>query len=187
MKLKFISVMIIISLLMVSSLGVSITAKEEIVTINNADNFIKSSSKEHTEILEQGKDVIPVSTTGPIAPILDITDITFLDGSFFKIVLINWIVENNFFTIRPNITININDMTFIIEYTRNVINRPLFHRFSYETIVGEEGNESIYTEKHTLIVSGFTGTFEFSRRKPLRLTPAHFSFEGICDNVIVST
>ena len=45
----------------------------------------------------------------------------------------------------------------------------------------------VYTEKHTLIVSGFTGTFEFSRRKPIRLTPAFFTFVGVCDDVIVTT
>jgi len=188
MKLKLTCVMIIISLVMLSFVGVGISATDQEYNNNDADNYLKiSSQEEQTKTLSQGEDEILVTTTGPIAPILDITDITFIDGSFCKIFLINWIIENNFFTIRPRISIDVKDMTFIIQYTKKVLQGPIFQRYSYETIVEEDGNESVYTEKHTLIVSGFTGTFEFSRRKPIRLTPAFFTFVGVCDDVIVTT
>ena len=78
MKLKITSVMIIISLVMISSLGVGITAKEDITIKNEEDNFLKCDFETDIETLNLGQEGISVRTTGPIAPILDIADITFI-------------------------------------------------------------------------------------------------------------
>ena len=128
-----------------------------------------------------------VKTMGPIAPMLGVAEILIIKGPFIKTFIIRFILSSlRAYFLLPNISINVKDMTFLINYKRNVPNIPFFNRFSYNTTVNENGNEDSYNKKHILVVSGFDGTFGFSRMKFSTLTPAKFRFDGTCDNLIVA-
>jgi hypothetical protein len=129
-----------------------------------------------------------ISTIGPISPLLFVTEIDIIDGPFFKIKLIEEILGNRLFHfIFPNISISVEDFTFIIKYTKDIPQLPILKRFFYSTTIKENGNETSYDTKHTVIVTGFEGKFGLYRTKPIRLYTAHFWFEGSCDEAIILT
>lgn len=127
-----------------------------------------------------------VTTTGPIAPLLNIAEITIIDGPLLKTKLIWFILNNrNLQLLIPFITINVQDLVFVVKYTRNISDRPIMQRFSYDTIIKEDENTTHIEEKHTLIVTGFNGVFGISRFKPFRITPAYFWFTGSFENLLI--
>jgi hypothetical protein len=132
--------------------------------------------------------VTEVKTVGPSSFLIYAADITLIDGPFLKVSLIEMILgSRNFHFIFPNISINVNDLTFSIKYTVNLNQLPIFKRFFYKTTIIENGNVTSYTKKHTVIVTGFSGEFRLLRTKPFRLYPAHFWFKGTCEEAIVIT
>lgn len=134
--------------------------------------------------------VTEISTVGPISPIFGIliTEISFIEGPFFKVKLIEEILGNIMLHfIFPNISINVEDLTFMVKYTRNIPELPVIKRFFYSTTIMDNGNETLFNTKHTIIVTGFDGQFGLYRTKPLRLYTAHFWFKGSCDEVIILT
>lgn len=187
MKLKLTGLFVIASLLMVSFLGGVVPAKNSMFTAEEINDISETVPETYFETIEEGKNETIIATIGPIAPLLHIAEINLIDGDPLKIMLIRWILNNNIPFIRPYVSIDISDLTFSIKYTKNIPQLPLLRRFSYGTYIKEDDNESFFNEKHTLIVTGFKGTFGFYRIKPIRLFPAYFSFVGCCDDIIVLT
>jgi hypothetical protein len=152
---------------------------------NNTD--IVSESIDSADINignEENKTLI--STFGPLSSFIRITDVYFIQGDTIKLMIIQKLIDNVPPMIIPRISIKLENITFSIKYTLNIPQVPLLNRFSYETEIDEDGEITTYNQKHTLILSGFTGTFTFTRKKPILLYPAYISFYGSCDNYIIT-
>jgi hypothetical protein len=160
--------------------------EHSIQEIENNGLSVLSSTKPVSP-LEDGINETSISTNGPVGSLFTIADINFIDGDPLKILFIELMLQTIPYFLRPYVSIRLNDVAFSIKYTRNIPQLPLIKRFSYETEIDEDGNVSTYTGKHTLIVTGFTGTFGYYHKKPIRLFPAYFTFVGSCDEVIVLT
>ena len=186
MKLKLSCLFVIASFLMVSFLGIAVPAKDNMFAVEEIDDITENISETFFENNGEGVNGAMVTTNGPVGRLFNIADINIIDGDPLKVLLIRWILNNNVFFIRPFISIDVNNLAFSIKYTKNVPEIPLLKRFSYGTVINEDGNESYFNEKHILIVTGFNGTFGYYR-KPIRLFPAYFTFVGHCDEVIVLT
>ena len=162
-------------------IGSTISAQiiDETPTITTEDQRIEQ------EYLPQG--TINIITTGPVWQPIQFADVTFIDGPTLKITLMARLLNSrNLYLLPPWIKLNLNDLTFSVKYRFNTQNIPVIKRFAYETKINESGNMSTYSEKHTVIVSGFTGDFRITRAKPFRLTPAQFTFSGTCNDVIIN-
>ena len=97
------------------------------------------------------------------------------------------LVSMKAYFLLPDISIPINDLTFAIRYKKNIATFPFFEGFSYNTTIIENATETTFTNKHILLVSGFDGTFEFSRADIMNFIPAKFKFEGTCEDAIVAS
>ena len=172
---------------MVSFLGGAASVKDNVLAVDEIDDIAENIPETFLENVVEGENGTMVTTIGPVGPLLNIADINFIDGSPLKVLLMQWMLETRVFFIRPLVSINVNDITFSIKYTKNIPQLPFLKRFSYGTVINEDGNESVFNEKHTLIVTGFTGKFGFYHMKPIRLYPAYFTFVGHCDEAIVLT
>ena len=140
------------------------------------------------EIVVSSENETRVETVGPISLNLDIAKIYLIDGPLFKIWWIEQILKSkNAYLYLPLMLIKVKGLAFSVKYTKNIPQLPLFKRLSYETTIKENGNETAFTDKHTVIVTGFDGIFGFSRVKPFRLKPAQFWFTGTFENIIVLT
>ncbi len=187
MKLKLIGLFVIASLLMVSSLGSGVPAKDNVLAVEEIDDIKDTIPEGFLENEGEGENGTMITTIGPIGSLFAIADINFIDGDPLKILFIELMLQSIPYFLRSYVSLNLNDVTFSIKYTRNIPQLPLIKRFSYETEIDDDGNVSTYTEKHTLIVTGFTGTFGYYHKKPILLYPAYFTFDGSCDEVIVLT
>ena len=186
MKRKIIG-MFVIALIMTSFLVGIVAAKDSLIPAEEID--IKSKIPEKClESLSNNENKTEISTVGPISPFLNAAEITLIDGPFLKIALIEMILgTRSYHFIFPNISINVKDLAFSVKYTKNIPQLPILKRFSYLTTIKENENETSFTKKHTVIVTGFEGEFRLLRTKPIRLHPAHFWFAGSCEEVIVLT
>ena len=127
-----------------------------------------------------------IETTGPLSYIIHVSNVEFIQGPILKIWLMSYILTStNMHFFLPYIKINVKDLTFLVTYTKNTFNLPLLKRLEYNTSITINGNMTTYTEKHTVIVTEFSGIFYFSRVKPLRLTPAIFGFSGTCNQAVI--
>ncbi|MFO7677623.1 MAG: hypothetical protein R6V50_04490 [Thermoplasmatota archaeon] len=154
----------------------------------NAEQIYDSPFSDGISTSENTANGTLISTKGPLSSIFRISDIYFIDGgSPLKLMIIQKLIDNIPQIIIPRIPIKLDDVTFSIKYTRNIPQLPFLNRFSYETQIDEDGEITVYTEKHTIIVTGFTGTFTFYRKKPILLYPAYFSFYGSCEDYILVT
>lgn len=176
--------MIITMMIMTSVTGI-VAAQDRLISTDDVESTNNGSEK-YLEYYPNN--VTEIKTIGPSSFFIYAADIILIDGPFLKISLIEMILgSRNFHFILPNISINVNDLTFSIKYTRNLNQLPIFKRFFYKTTIVEDGNITSYTQKHTVIVTGFNGEFRLLRTKPLRLYPAHFWFKGTCEEAIVLT
>ena len=164
-----------------------VPAKEHSIHEIENNDLALTILKNPESSLEEGINGTIISTNGPVGSLFTIACIDFIDGDPIKIFFIELMLERIPYFLRPYISIKLNDVAFSIKYTRNILQLPLIKRLSYETEIDEDGNVSTYTEKHTLIVTGFTGTFGYYHKKPILLYPAYFSLFGSCDDVIVLT
>ena len=187
MKHKVYCIFILTIMLLGSVITTVVPAKEHSVHEIENNDLAVTILKNPESSLEDGINGTIISTNGPVGSLFTIADINFIDGDPIKILFIELMLETIPYFLRPYISIKLNNVAFSIKYTRNIPQLPWIKRFSYETEIDEDGNVSTYTEKHTLIVTGFTGTFGYYHKKPILLYPAYFSFYGSCDNVIVLT
>jgi hypothetical protein len=186
MKNKIIGI-IIIGIIISSGFGSFATAEYEL--------FVEDEKRElDNEIIESYDNIVclqndtQITTIGPIAPVLNLAEITILKGPYIKTFIIRLILSSlRAYFLLPNISFAVSDMTFVIHYKKNVPNIMFFNKFSYNTTVIEDENEEIFNKKHILVVTGFDGTFGFSRAKIPTLTPAIFRFEGTCEDLIVAS
>ncbi len=129
-----------------------------------------------------------ISIIGPVSPMLNIAEIIIITGPFLRTFLIRLIlVCMKAYFLLPDISIPIKDLTFAIRYKKNIATFPYFEGFSYNTTIIENETETTFTDKHILLVSGFDGTFEFSRVDLVNFIPAKFRFEETCDDAIVAS
>ena len=184
MKKKIIGMFVIV--LITTSFLVGIVAANHIVIpAENIDIKSKTSEKILVSFLNN-ENKTEISTVGPISPLLFVTEISLIDGPFLKIKFIEEILGNRIFHfIFPNISINVEDLTFMVKYTKNIPQLPILKRFFYSTTIKENGNETFFNTKHTVIVTGFEGKFGLYRTKPIRLYTAHFWFDGSCEEIII--
>jgi hypothetical protein len=179
-------ILVIITLLIIIVFSVDTTHANEnqhdLKTINEITQVFPSNDFPFFEL--NGNETL-LGTIGPVINLFKIADVKLIDGDPVKIFLIQWILDNNVPFLRSYIFINVSNITFSIKYTINIPKLPLIKRLIYGTFIQDNGNLSAYTEKHTLIVTGFEGQFGFSRIKPIFLFPAYFVFLGTFDNVIV--
>jgi hypothetical protein len=187
MKSKLYCIIILAILLLGSVISTVVPAKEHSIHEIENNDLAVTILRNPESSLEDGINGTIISTNGPIGSLFSIADINFIDGDPIKILFIELMLETMPYLLRPYISIRLNDVAFSIKYTRNIPQLPFIKRFSYETEIDEDGNISTYTEKHTLLVTGFTGTFGYFHKKPILLYPAYFSFIGSCEEVIVFT
>ncbi len=127
-----------------------------------------------------------ISTYGPITPRLEIADIVLIDGPIFKTQVISYLLENrNLQFLLPYITIDIQDLTFSVRYSKTIPDVPIARNFQYSTFIEEDGIYQLYNTSHTVIVTGFDGQFLLTRVKPFRFMPSYFFFAGECDTVLI--
>ncbi|UCF12809.1 MAG: hypothetical protein JSW06_00775 [Thermoplasmatales archaeon] len=185
MKKKIIGIFVI-ALIMTSFLVGIVAAKDSLIPAKEID--IKSKMPEECFELLNDENKTEISTVGPISPLLFVTEISLIDGPFLKVKFIEEILGNRIFHfIFPNISINVKDLTFMIKYTKNIPQLPILKKFFYSTTIKENGNETFFNTKHTIIVTGFEGEFGLYRTKLIKLYTAHFWFDGICEEAIVIT
>jgi hypothetical protein len=154
----------------------------EEITIINKD--IKSNS---IKMINFGS-TTEISTIGPVSPMLNIAEIIIIAGPYFRTFIIRLLlVSMKAYFLLPDISIPINDLTFAIRYKKNIATFPFFEGYSYNTTIIENATETTFTNKHILLVSGFDGTFEFSRADIMNFIPAKFKFEGTCEDAIVAS
>jgi len=184
MKNKIIGILII-GIIVTSGFGSLATAEYD---FNKADenNDFDYELNELDVVSYQNE--TQIKTIGPIAPVLNLAEVNILKGPYIKTFIIRLILSSlRAYFLLPNISFSVKDMTFIVHYKKNVPNIMFFNKFSYNTTVIDNGNEETFNKKHILVVSGFDGTFGFSRAKIATLTPAIFRFDGTCDDLIVAS
>jgi len=186
MKHKLSCVLVVISFLMLGLLGGAVPAKNNNLNADEIVDDAEDLSKKYFEIMQLGENKTEIVTGGPIGPFLNIAEINIIDGEPLKVILLRWILNTHVRFIRRFVPIEVSDITFSIRYTKKVLDLPLINRCSYCTYIGGDYDVNFSSEKHTLIVSGFNGTFGYFR-KPIRLYPAYFSFTGYCDDLILLT
>jgi hypothetical protein len=186
MKKKLIGI-ILISVILTSSLGSIAIAKNDSSNEIN-DNYFQEEKLEQFDTFASYQNETEVKTTGPIAPVLNLAEITILKGPYIKTFIMRLILSSlRAYFLLPNISFGVQDMTFVVHYKKNVPNMMFFNKFSYNTTVIEDGNEEVFNKKHILVVTGFDGTFGFRRAKIPTLTPAFFRFEGTSEDLLVAS
>jgi len=185
MKQKLFCVVVIVSLFLCGSLAGALPIKTQGYAEGEVGEISSNGSEEFLDFCSAEKNATVVSTWGPVGSWFTIADIHLIDGDPFKVLLIELMLQSIPYFIRPYVPLSLENVTFSIKYTRNIPDLPLLNRFSYETGINEDGEITLFTEKHTLIVTGFSGTFGYYHKKPILLYPAYFSFIGTCDEVLV--
>jgi hypothetical protein len=187
MSKKYIGIFIII-LVTTPVFGNIVSAENAQVTTVTKNALCYSSISSEFEILPSMGSSTQISSTGPVSPMLNIAEIIIIAGPFFRTFVIRLIlVSMKAYFLLPDISIPINDLTFAIRYKKNIDPFPFLEGFSYNTTIIENGTTTTYTNKHLLLVTGFDGTFGFSRADIANLVPAKFSFEGTCDGALVAS
>lgn len=166
-----------------------------VITAENAPiKTIEELTIENKDILSNSNAITnfgsttQISTIGPVSPMLNIAEIIIIAGPFLRTFLIRLVlVSMKAYFLLPDISIPMNDLTFAIRYKKNIATFPFFEGFAYNTTIIQNETETTYSDKHILLVSGFDGTFEFSRADLINFIPAKFSFEGTCDDAIVAS
>lgn len=186
MKNKIIGILIV-GIIVTSGFGSFATAEYNLYKADEKDDFEYELNEPDVDIVSFQNET-QVKTIGPIAPILNLAEITILKGPYIKTFIIRLILSSlRAYFLLPNISFGVKDMTFVVHYKKNVPNFMFFNKFAYNTTVIENGNEETFNKKHILVASGFDGTFGFSRAKIASLTPAVFRFDGTCDDLIVAS
>ena len=157
-----------------------------VVLANEKDINIKLPSKSFGYI-KSNENETEVETFGPILPLLGIAKINLFDGDFPPIILIKLILRSRILHWTfPYPTFPVINFDFSVTYGKEIPSSPFYQRFSYGTLIIEDGNESYITKPHTITVEGFTGYFILVRKRPFQLYPAMFGFVGNCKKVMVS-
>ena len=143
-----------------------------------------TSSGQNSDIPNENE--TEISIFGPLGRLLHVAEVKLIDGPFVKMKLI-WFLLNsrNIQLFLPFLTVKVKDLAFSVRYTKNIPQLPLIRKFSYNTVIKENNNETHYNLKHTVIVTGFDGVFSIFRAKPFRFTPAYFWFSGSYDDIII--
>jgi hypothetical protein len=129
-----------------------------------------------------------LSTYGPVSPWLTIAQIVIISGPYFKTFLIKlFLASMRAYFLLPEISIPIDDLTFAIRFFRNIPPGEFLQKWAYNTTITQNNETTTYNTKHVLLVTGFTGTFEFHRVDLLNLNPATFKFTGTCDGILIDT
>lgn len=186
MKNKIIGILII-GLIVTSGFGSLATAEYDFNKADDNNDFDYELNEPDMDVVSFQNET-QIKTIGPIAPVLNLAEVTILKGPYIKTFIIRLILSSlRAYFLLPNISFAVKDMTFIVHYKKNVPNIMFFNKFSYNTTVIDNGNEETFNKKHILVVSGFDGTFGFSRAKIASLTPAVFRFDGTCNDLIVAS
>jgi len=155
---------------------------------------IKEISIENKDIISNTNAIInfgsttQIVTVGPVSPMLNIAEIIIIAGPYFRTFIIRLIlVSMKAYFLLPDISVPVNDLTFAIRYKKNIATFPFFEGFAYNTTIVQNETKTTFTNKHILLVSGFDGTFEFSRVDLVNFIPATFRFEGTCNDAIVAS
>lgn len=187
MKTKKYGILLVALLLLGSCCTQVLAAHNPFTAIENNELLCESINSQELYTLGNEANKTLIKTFGPLSPFIRITDVYFIQGDTIKLMIIQKLIDNAPQMIIPRISIKLENITFSIKYTINIPQVPLLTRFSYQTDIDEDGELTTYDQKHTIIVSGFTGTFTFYRKKPLLMFPAYISFYGSCDEYIIIT
>jgi hypothetical protein len=175
MKKKIITIII---LLMLSTTSVTLT------TAHTTTPIITQQPPSITLQANQTQ----LTCIGPISPWLTIAQIVIISGPYFKTFLIKlFLASMRAYFLLPEISIPIDDLTFAIRFFRNIPPGEFLQKWAYNTTIIQNNETTTYNSKHVLLVTGFTGTFEFHRVDILNLNPATFKFNGTCDGVLIDT
>jgi len=169
-----------------------------ILTINNIGVYAKNNNYTN-EIIKKANDQIKSSkietnilTFGHISSLINITEITLINGSSSDIDKIQRIINSSILhLILPPIWFWCDDIDFSISYNQNVpFFIPYIRHASYFTTLYEDidfpiNKETIWGKKHTVLVEGFDGYFCFQRLRPIKLAPALFLFVGSYEKVTI--
>jgi hypothetical protein len=184
MKKKLIR--IVVSMLVLVNFFIGLATANDI-SFSSIDKELTRNISEKIISL-QSNNGTTIKTVGPCSFVISAAEIVLIDGPFLKVTFIEMLLgSRNLHFSFPNVSISVNDLTFSIKYNKNINNLPILNRFYYKTTIEEEGNKTMYTEKHTVIVTGFDGEFRLLRTKPIKLHPAHFWFAGTCEEAIIVT
>jgi hypothetical protein len=173
--------------IMIGNIGTCFQADTPLTNSYQRNTFCVSSESIITT-QPRSHNATHIVTGGPIAPFLNIAEVKLIDGPLVKSLLITLILtsRNIHFTL-PWLKVHVQNLTFSIRYTKNIPDLPLIRRYSFGTMYKQNDNDtySVVNVHHTVIVTGFTGKFSFTRAKPIRMFPAYFHFKGSFDEVII--
>ncbi len=157
------------------------------VTLTTAQTTTPTLTQQPNTITLQANQT-QITSTGPISPWLTIAQIVIISGPYFKTFLIKlFLASMRAYFLLPEISIPIDDLTFAIRFFRNIPPGEFPQKWAYNTTITQNNDTTIYNTKHVLLVTGFTGTFEFNRVDILNLNPATFKFTGNCTGVLVDS
>ena len=177
---------ILVFMLILTNFFIGIATANDAFFSNTDEKFTHNISEKYISF--QSANGTAIKTVGPCSFVISAAEIVLIDGPFFKVTFIEMLLgSRNLHFSFPNVSISVNDLTFSIKYNKNINHLPILKRFYYKTTIEEQGNKTTYTEKHTIIVTGFDGEFRLLRTKPIRLHPAHFWFAGTCEEAIIIT
>jgi hypothetical protein len=134
-----------------------------------------------------GKNRYFIGTMGPLCPLLNIAEITLIDGNESQIQKIEKILNNRIlhFIIPRMFFINVTDLNFTISYTKKIPKIPFWWNFEYITLLTNGSNITDISKPHTVTVKGFDGTFTLIRGKLMIFYPPHFLFAGVSEEFTI--
>lgn len=184
MKKKITSILIILILVVLIIINSGISANK----IYYKNDIIKKLNDQ----IESNKIETNIITFGHISSLINITEITLINGSPSDIEKIQRIINNSILhLILPPFWFWCDDLDFSISYNQNVsFFVPYIRRISYFTSLYKDvdfpfNNATIWGRRHTVIVEGFDGYFCFQRLRPIRLAPVLFLFVGSYEKVTI--
>ena len=188
MKKKIVGILIVSTLVIIGALGSVTPAKEVDFENENPEKYFKYlNDDEYDEVV----------TGGPISPLLEVTEINWIEGDPEQIQEIEHLLDNKYSL--KNIGFKIiecSNLSFSITYHWKFKFRPLY-RFSFSTAL-VDNERFFYTyfieslpylgRNHTVNVEGFNGDLFVSRFiRPIKLINplAEFFFWGEFEEVTI--
>jgi hypothetical protein len=131
-----------------------------------------------------------VYTSGALTPLKphDFTNFTVLGGPAVEVKLFGALFDLNIAQLLMlHLVVPVYNLSFSVNYSRVSLFPLLRHRYSpVSFVVNGSGIVHYRNKAHTLVVTGFTGVFQFDRAKLIKGGLARFGFEGVARGVSVT-
>ena len=187
MKKKLIGILIVLTLVMISALGSATLAVKV--------DFTSEGPEKHFEHIS-GDEYDLVFTAGPISPLLEVSEIDWIDGDLALIQEIEQLLDTNYSLNNVGFKIvECSNLSFSITYHWKYKFRPLYRFSFFTTLVDNERYFLSYFfnsipflgRNHTVTIEGFNGDLFVARffRMKLLMPVGQFCFWGEYEEVTI--